>query len=98
MIRIAIVGTGNIAHAHVGAYKQFPDRCQIVALVDIVPGKAQKVKEQYGLDAQVFTDHREILDLPIDIVDVCTPPLVNAETAASVSSSDIFSCGARPVI
>ena len=43
MIRIAIVGTGNISHAHVEAYLRFPERCKIVALVDIVPEKAQKM-------------------------------------------------------
>ena len=39
MIRIAIVGTGNISHAHVNAYLKFPERCKIVALVDIAPKK-----------------------------------------------------------
>ena len=79
MIRIAIVGTGGISHAHIKAYLQFPDRCKIVALVDIVPGKAQRVKEQYGLDAEVFLDHQEILGKDIDLVDVCTPPFVHAQ-------------------
>ncbi len=79
MITIAVVGTGGISHAHIGAWMKFPERCKITALVDIVPGKAQKVKEQYGLDAQVFTDHRAILNLPVDIVDVCTPPFAHAE-------------------
>ena len=79
MIRVAIVGTGGISHAHIKAYLQFPDRCRIVALVDIIPGKAQKVKEQYGLDAEVYLDHHEILDKEIDLVDVCTPPFAHAE-------------------
>lgn len=79
MIRIAIIGTGGISHAHIKAYLQFPERCVIAALVDIIPGKAQRVKEQYGLDAEVFKDHHEILDREIDLVDVCTPPYVHAE-------------------
>ncbi len=79
MIRVAIVGTGGISHAHIKAYMQFPERCKIVALVDIIPGKAQRVKEQYGLDAEVYLDHHEILDKEIDLVDVCTPPYVHAE-------------------
>ncbi len=79
MIKVAIVGTGGISHAHIKAYLQFPERCKIVALVDIIPGKAQKVKEQYGLDAEVFLDHHEILDREIDLVDVCTPPFAHAE-------------------
>ena len=80
MINVAIVGTGGISHAHIGAWLQFPERCRIVALVDIIPGKAQRVKEQYRLDgAEVFLDHHEILGLDIDVVDVCTPPFVHAE-------------------
>ncbi len=87
MIRIAIVGTGGISHAHIDAYLQFPDRCRIVALVDIIPGKAQRVKEQYGLDAEVFTDHHEILDRDIDLVDICTPPFVHAEISINALRS-----------
>lgn len=87
MIRVAVVGTGNIANAHIKAYLQFPERCRIVALVDIIPGKAQKVKEQYGLDAEVFLDHREILEKEIDLVDVCTPPYVHAEISINALRS-----------
>ena len=87
MIRVAIVGTGGISHAHINAYLQFPDRCKITALVDIIPGKAQRVKEQYGLDADVFTDHHDILDREIDLVDVCTPPFVHAEISINALKS-----------
>ena len=79
MLRIAVVGTGGISHAHIKAYLQYPERCIIVALVDIIPGKAQRVKEQYHLDADVYLDHHQILDKDIDLVDVCTPPFVHAE-------------------
>jgi len=79
VIRVAIVGTGNISHAHVKGYLEFPDRCKIVALVDIVPEKAQRMKETYHLDADVYDDHEKILSrTDIDLVDVCTPPYVHA--------------------
>ena len=88
MIRVAIVGTGNISHAHVQGYLQFPERCKIVALVDIVPEKAQAMKEQYGLDAQVYDDHQKILPLDdIDLVDVCTPPYVHASISINCLKS-----------
>ena len=87
MIQIAIVGTGGISHAHIEAYMQFPERCRIAALVDIIPGKAQRVKEQYGLDAEVYLDHHEILDKEIDLVDVCTPPFVHAEISINALRS-----------
>ncbi|ELC7459971.1 Gfo/Idh/MocA family oxidoreductase [Enterobacter hormaechei] len=82
MLNVAIVGTGNISHNHIQGYLQFGQRCRIVALVDIYPEKAEEKKARYGLtDARVYASHRQLLEdaLPIDIVDVCTPPYVHAE-------------------
>lgn len=39
-LRIGIIGTGGIAHSHMNAYKTFPN-VEVVALADIVPGRAQ---------------------------------------------------------
>ena len=39
MIQVAIVGCGNIAHAHMEGLLTFPKRCQVVALCDIYPEK-----------------------------------------------------------
>jgi predicted dehydrogenase len=45
MYDVAIVGTGNIAPAHVRALLEFPQRCRIVALCDIYPEKAQAIRK-----------------------------------------------------
>lgn len=81
MLKIAIIGTGNISHNHIQGYLEFTDRCQIVALVDIYPEKAEEKKRHYGLtNAKVYASHEEILgDTEIDVFDVCTPPYVHAE-------------------
>lgn len=80
MIRVAIVGTGNISQTHIQAYLTFPQRCKIVALVDIMPEKAEEKKARFGLDCDVYDDHLKILDRKdIDLVDVCTPPYVHAQ-------------------
>ncbi|WHP30882.1 Gfo/Idh/MocA family oxidoreductase [Trabulsiella odontotermitis] len=82
MLNIAIVGTGNISHHHIQGYLQFPERCRIVALVDIYPEKARDKKARYGLShARVYASHQQLLEdgANIDIVDVCTPPYVHAE-------------------
>ena len=84
MIRVAIIGTGSIANAHVQAYLQFPERCRIVALVDIVPKKARRMNERYQLSAEVLDDHHALLGRrDIDLVDVCTPPYVHAEISVN---------------
>lgn len=45
MINVAIVGTGGIAPEHIKGLTCFPERCRIVALVDIYPEKAEAMKK-----------------------------------------------------
>lgn len=80
MINVAIVGTGGISREHIKGYLEFPERCKIVALVDIYPEKAEEKKEIFNLDADVYDDHKKLLDRDdIDLIDNCTPPYVHAE-------------------
>jgi predicted dehydrogenase len=83
MIRVAIIGTGNIASLHIEGYNAFPDRCKIVALCDIAPEKCTEKQEKYRLpQAKVFASHTEMLTAmkgQIDAVSVCTPPYCHAE-------------------
>ena len=60
MINVAIVGTGNIANAHVTGLLTFPERCKIVALCDIYPEKAKAMKEKYALDSGTYTIPAEV--------------------------------------
>lgn len=79
MIRIAIVGTGGIAHEHMKAYLALADRCKVVALVDIIPGKAKRFMEEFHLQCDTYENHEDILNrTDIDLADVCTPPYVHA--------------------
>ena len=80
MLRVAIVGTGGIAHEHMRSYLTLKDRCQVVALADIIPGKARRFMEEFGLACDTYEDHLDILARQdIDLVDVCTPPFVHAQ-------------------
>ncbi len=83
MLNVAVVGTGNIAPAHISALLAFTERCRIVALCDIYPEKARAMKERFGLDCEIFDDHEIMLasDIRIDVVHVCTPPYTHAEIA-----------------
>jgi predicted dehydrogenase len=81
MIRVAVVGTGNISPSHLGPYRAFGDRCTVVALCDIVPEKAEARRAELGLDeATVHATHRELLERgDVDLVSVCTPPSTHEE-------------------
>lgn len=73
-IKVGIIGTGWIAEAHVNSYKKCPD-VEIVALADIIDGKAEKFASDNGLDGvRIYKSDRELIDSEkdIDAVSVCT--------------------------
>ena len=82
-LRIGIIGCGWIAETHMSCYLKQPD-VEIVAGADLVPGKAKKFFEKFGLE-NVKTDyasHKEMLDdesLKLDAVSVCTYNRQHAE-------------------
>ena len=75
-LRVGIIGCGAIAKSHIKAYLNQPD-VEIVAGADLIPGKAKKFFEKYGVE-DVKTDyasHKELLDdesLKLDAVSICT--------------------------
>lgn len=88
MFRIGIIGTGGIASAHIGGYLAFPEECEIVALADVMPGKAAQKAEDFGLrDAAGYDDPlRMIAEADLDLVSIATPPSTHA--ALSIAALD----------
>lgn len=84
MLRVAIIGTGNISSLHIRGYLAFPERCQIVALVERSPEKAHAIKAEYQLhDAVVYDSHQALCEHgQVDLVSICTPPFTHAQIAA----------------
>lgn len=73
-LKVAIIGAGMIAvSAHIPAYRNFPDKFEIVALCDVFEKAAKEISEQNGIP-RYFTDAEEMLnEIKPDIVSVCTP-------------------------
>lgn len=85
-VKIGIIGTGWIAKSHANAYKKLPD-VEIVALADIVPGKAEDFAKANGLSgARIYKSDKEMLENEKDLdgVSICTyncqhaAPTINA--------------------
>jgi len=75
-MRIGIIGCGGIARSHMKVYLKQPD-VEIVAGVDIVPGRAKEFMEKFGLEGVKthYTTHQEMLadkSLNLDAVSICT--------------------------
>jgi len=70
MVRIGIIGCGQIAQHHMRTYKDLPD-AKLVMCADINADAANAAKETYGFE-HATTDFRELIARDdIDAVDVC---------------------------
>ncbi len=72
--KIGIIGTGWIAESHIQSYKNQPD-VEIVAAADLIPGKAEKFMERFGVSGvHFYKDHKELIDNEpeLDGVSICT--------------------------
>lgn len=74
---VALIGSGSIAtHRHAPEYAAHPD-VEIVAFVDRVPERAEKLAKKYG--AKAFSKYEDVLGLKsVDAVSVCTPNAFHA--------------------
>ena len=81
---VAILGTGGIAATHIDSYKLFPERCEILAVCDLYPEKAEKLASDKGISAAVHSDYKTLTDDPrIDLVSICLPPSLHCEAAVA---------------
>lgn len=73
--RIAIIGTGWIAESHISALKKMED-VEIVALADLIPGKAEAFAKKFGIEGVKFYSSDEELIAAekdnLDCVSICT--------------------------
>jgi predicted dehydrogenase len=70
--RVAIIGCGGIAQVHAAALKELPD-VEIVAGVDIDPGRLDNFQSKWGVDV-LYKDWKTMLkEVKPEGVSICTP-------------------------
>ena len=81
-VKFGIIGTGWIAESHVRYLKQMDD-VDIVAMADLIPGKAEKFAEKFGVSGcRFYPSHKELIDNEqLDAVCVCTYNATHKECA-----------------
>ncbi|GIF74359.1 Gfo/Idh/MocA family protein [Asanoa siamensis] len=80
-MRVALVGTGNIARIHAEALRGLGGRAEIVAGVDVDGAAAKSFCRTHGIPHS-GTDLARVLDTTRpDLVHVCTPPGAHLEAA-----------------
>ena len=85
-MKVAIIGTGWIASAYTNPIKELAN-VELVALADLIPGKAEKFAKKYGLtekyNINYYPSHKELIDneKDLDAVFICTYNATHAECA-----------------
>ncbi|MGM0366484.1 MAG: Gfo/Idh/MocA family protein [Actinomycetota bacterium] len=90
MAKMIIIGAGFMGQTHGSAYKQL-DGAEVVAVVDKVAEKGQKLADELG--ARYYKDIDECLDKEdTDCVDVCLPTFLNLEMTkkAAEAGKNVF--------
>ena len=88
--QIGIVGCGRPgrgqARGHVRGY--LDAGAEVVALCDIAPENAESLRDEFGLDAQIYTDyHAMFAAQPLDMISVCLWPHLHAPVVTAAADS-----------
>lgn len=80
-IRLAIIGSGGITHAHGVGILKHSDKIQCVALCDVSQENLKKRNEQLGGNCHIYTDWKQMfseMGSEIDAVDIALPHHLHA--------------------
>ncbi|MDR1025683.1 MAG: Gfo/Idh/MocA family oxidoreductase [Treponema sp.] len=97
-LKIGIIGTGGIAHAHMKPYVSFED-VEIVGACDIVPGKAREFLDTYDLkNVPAFDNCRDLIkNVQMDGVSICTYNTTHAECTIAALEAGIHVLCEKPM-
>lgn len=76
-VRFGLAGCGRISANHFEAIKNNGNKCDLVAVCDIVPERAKKAARENN--AVAFTDYSELLETNVDAVVIATPSGLHPE-------------------
>ncbi len=87
-LRVAVIGAGGIAGAHMGYLAKYPD-VELVALADVSEANMAKHAATYKIPTEnLFADYRKMLDtVKPDAVSVCTPNGMHAPASIAASQA-----------
>ncbi|MER7896778.1 Gfo/Idh/MocA family oxidoreductase [Streptomyces sp. NPDC096046] len=94
--RVAIIGTGGIAHAHAEALSELSERARLVAVADVDPTRVAEFADRFSVP-HLFNDTQALLESEdLDLVHICTPPQTHAPLASMVMRAGVTALVEKP--
>ncbi len=95
-LRSAVIGAGGIARAHLRALATLDD-VEVVAIADIVPGRAQEMADRYGIP-HTYERHEELVRHPgLDAVHICTFNQAHAQPSVDALNQGLHVMVEKPM-
>ncbi len=94
MIKVGVIGTGEMGQHHVRVYSEMED-VQLVGIADMNEERVKKLAKKY--DATAYTDYKDLLDLDIDAVSIVVPTKLHKEIALDAIDSGINTLIEKPI-
>ncbi|MCS6860257.1 MAG: Gfo/Idh/MocA family oxidoreductase [Abditibacteriales bacterium] len=84
-LKVGIIGVGHIGRSHLKSFAAC-EQAEVVAIADVNEAALRAVAEEYHVP-RAFTDYRDLLQLDVDAVSICTPPFAHhAPTVAAAQA------------
>lgn len=93
-LNVAIIGCGNVSKVHFPATVQ-SDKAVLRAACDVKPDRAEAAGKKYGVPH--FIDYRDVLELELDAIHICTPHHTHAEIAKAALNKGIHVLTEKPM-
>ncbi len=100
VLRVGIIGAGGIASGvHIPCYLNSENKVEIVAIADVLVGRALQVAEQFTIP-HVFSSYKEMLEnVELDAVSICVPNKFHVEaTIAALEAGCHVLCEKPPAM
>ena len=98
MVKVGVVGVGNMGKHHARVYKELEKEIKSLKLVGVVdknPDRAKAVGESLGVP--YFTDYRELLRAGVDAVSVAVPTTLHKDIAVPFLKAGVDVLVEKPI-
>lgn len=97
ILKVAMVGCGGISFNHLTALRAL-ENVEVVALCDVEYEKAKARRDEFSLDAKIYTSYTEMLESEsLDAVHIATPHYLHAEMTIAALRRDIYVLLEKPM-
>lgn len=98
MIRVGVVGVGNMGRHHARVYKELESEISDLKLVGIVDKDIKRAKivgETLGVP--YYTDHRELIDAGVDAVSIAVPTTLHRDLTVAFLDAGVDVLVEKPI-